>query len=155
MLSARRLSCQCSLWESLRERFIRGHSTWHWKITRWVWFNMPPTVLFLFSWYLLDATRLDKWVFESLRTLFYNATADNVLNGRLCAKKTVFFLHLPGLDNTGHSYRPHSKVCGLVFRHIPCAHVHSFCLGIHEEHPSRRHDCQPDGGAFPAVLSRR
>ncbi|KAI1787192.1 alkaline phosphatase-like protein [Ganoderma leucocontextum] len=59
--------------------------------------------------YTMDATRLDIWVFESLRTLFYNATTDRDLDGRLRAEKTVFFLHLPGLDTTGHSYRPYSK----------------------------------------------
>ncbi|KAI0920282.1 hypothetical protein AcW1_002067 [Taiwanofungus camphoratus] len=56
-----------------------------------------------------DATSLDVWVLEHLRTLFHNATTDAVLRTQLQNDKTVFFLHLLGLDTTGHSYRPHSK----------------------------------------------
>ncbi|KAI0807038.1 alkaline phosphatase-like protein [Fomes fomentarius] len=56
-----------------------------------------------------DATALDVWVLEQLRTLLHNATVDSTLNTRLRGEKTVFFLHLLGLDTTGHSYRPHSK----------------------------------------------
>ncbi|OBZ74872.1 GPI ethanolamine phosphate transferase 1 [Grifola frondosa] len=56
-----------------------------------------------------DATALDVWVLEHLRSLFHNATADPILNSHLRSDKTVFFLHLLGLDTTGHSYRPHSK----------------------------------------------
>ncbi|KXN81842.1 GPI ethanolamine phosphate transferase 1 [Leucoagaricus sp. SymC.cos] len=40
--------------------------------------------------------------------LFRNATTDPVLNAKLRSDKVVFFLHLLGLDTTGHSYRPHS-----------------------------------------------
>lgn len=57
-----------------------------------------------------DATALDVWVLDQLRTLFHNATADEDLNAVMRKEKTVFFLHLLGLDTTGHSYRPHSKV---------------------------------------------
>ncbi|KAI0776671.1 PigN-domain-containing protein [Trametes elegans] len=56
-----------------------------------------------------DATALDLWVLDHLRSLLHNATADPVLDARLRGEKTVFFLHLLGLDTTGHSYRPHSK----------------------------------------------
>ncbi|RPD52571.1 alkaline phosphatase-like protein [Lentinus tigrinus ALCF2SS1-6] len=56
-----------------------------------------------------DATALDVWVLEQLRTLLHNATSDAALDARLRGEKTVFFLHLLGLDTTGHSYRPHSK----------------------------------------------
>ncbi len=45
--------------------------------------------------------------------LLHNATSDAALDARLRGEKTVFFLHLLGLDTTGHSYRPHSKVCFL------------------------------------------
>ena len=57
-----------------------------------------------------DATALDVWVLDQLRALFHNATADAALDRRLRGGQTVFFLHLLGLDTTGHSYRPHSKV---------------------------------------------
>ncbi|KAH6912468.1 GPI ethanolamine phosphate transferase 1 [Coprinopsis sp. MPI-PUGE-AT-0042] len=56
-----------------------------------------------------DATSLDLWVLDHLETLLKNATADPLLNKELRQEKVVFFLHLLGLDTTGHSYRPHSK----------------------------------------------
>ncbi|OCH87853.1 PigN-domain-containing protein [Obba rivulosa] len=56
-----------------------------------------------------DATALDVWVLQQLRALFHNATQDVELDHQLRQEKTVFFLHLLGLDTTGHSYRPHSK----------------------------------------------
>ncbi|KAG5642681.1 hypothetical protein DXG03_002339 [Asterophora parasitica] len=58
---------------------------------------------------LPDATALDIWVLDQLRTLFHNATIDATLNTQLRSGKVVFFLHLLGLDTTGHSYRPHSR----------------------------------------------
>ncbi|RDX46041.1 alkaline phosphatase-like protein [Lentinus brumalis] len=56
-----------------------------------------------------DATALDVWVLEHLRMLLHNANSDAALDARLRGEKTVYFLHLLGLDTTGHSYRPHSK----------------------------------------------
>ncbi|KAI0075163.1 PigN-domain-containing protein [Panus rudis PR-1116 ss-1] len=56
-----------------------------------------------------DATALDTWVVHHLRSLLHNASSDPVLDGVLRKDQTVFFLHLLGLDTTGHSYRPHSK----------------------------------------------
>ena len=64
-----------------------------------------------------DATALDIWVLEQLRTLFHNATMDLPLNSQLRSEKVVFFLHLLGLDTTGHSYRPHSEV--IMRNHLP------------------------------------
>jgi GPI ethanolamine phosphate transferase 1 len=58
-----------------------------------------------------DASLLDTWAFDQLSTLFVNASVDPALDTRVRAEKTVFFLHLLGLDTTGHSYRPHSAVC--------------------------------------------
>ncbi|KAK0192589.1 Phosphatidylinositolglycan class N-domain-containing protein [Armillaria mellea] len=55
-----------------------------------------------------DATKLDLWVLENLRDLFRNATTDSTMNHQLRSDKVVIFLHLLGLDTTGHSYRPHS-----------------------------------------------
>jgi hypothetical protein len=59
---------------------------------------------------LSDATALDIWVLDQLKLLFYNATTNQALDAQLRAPQVVFFLHLLGLDTTGHSYRPHSKV---------------------------------------------
>lgn len=69
-------------------------------------FACSPTSFLVSS----DATALDVWVLDQLRTLFRNATADATLNSQLRSDKVIFFLHLLGLDTTGHSYRPHSKV---------------------------------------------
>ncbi|KAH7922492.1 PigN-domain-containing protein [Leucogyrophana mollusca] len=56
-----------------------------------------------------DATALDLWVLDQLHDLFRNASASDSLKSELHEDKVVFFLHLLGLDTTGHSYRPHSK----------------------------------------------
>jgi phosphatidylinositol glycan class N len=67
--------------------------------------------------YFKDATELDIWVLDQLKLLLRNATTNRALDAQLRAPQVVFFLHLLGLDTTGHSYRPHSKV--LVFpRHL-------------------------------------
>ena len=58
----------------------------------------------------VEASSLDTWVLEHLETLFQNATSDSSLDVQLRQEKTVFFLHLLGLDVTGHSHRPHSRV---------------------------------------------
>jgi GPI ethanolamine phosphate transferase 1 len=58
----------------------------------------------------LDATALDIWVLERLRELFHNSTSNASLDASLRKDGTMFFLHLLGLDTTGHAYRPHSKV---------------------------------------------
>jgi hypothetical protein len=59
---------------------------------------------------ITDATALDVWVLNQLETLLHNATTNPTLDSQLREDKVVFFLHLLGLDTTGHSYRPHSKV---------------------------------------------
>lgn len=56
-----------------------------------------------------DATELDYWVFDRVKQLFKDAETDEVLNAQLRQDKLVFFLHLLGLDTSGHAYRPYSK----------------------------------------------
>ncbi|GKZ83925.1 glycosyl phosphatidyl inositol anchor synthesis [Aspergillus niger] len=56
-----------------------------------------------------DATRLDTWVFEKVKDLFASAKTDPELDAKLRDDKVVFFLHLLGLDTTGHFSRPYSK----------------------------------------------
>ncbi|KAL1962009.1 hypothetical protein VTN77DRAFT_653 [Rasamsonia byssochlamydoides] len=56
-----------------------------------------------------DATQLDTWVFDKVKELFAEAKKDPELNAKLREDKIVFFLHLLGLDTTGHAYRPYSK----------------------------------------------
>lgn len=56
-----------------------------------------------------DATELDTWVFDRVKALFKDAATDAKLDARLRQDKNVFFLHLLGLDTTGHAYRPYSR----------------------------------------------
>ncbi|PYI12028.1 GPI-anchor [Aspergillus sclerotiicarbonarius CBS 121057] len=56
-----------------------------------------------------DATLLDTWVFDKVKELFASAKTDTELNAKLREDKLVFFLHLLGLDTTGHGFRPYSK----------------------------------------------
>lgn len=59
--------------------------------------------------YSKDATELDTWVFERVKQLFADAPENPDLNTQLRQDKNVFFLHLLGLDTTGHAYRPYSR----------------------------------------------
>lgn len=56
-----------------------------------------------------DATHLDIWVFDRVKALFEEAAQNKTLRAALKEDKIVFFLHLLGLDTTGHFYRPYSK----------------------------------------------
>ncbi|KAK3323579.1 Phosphatidylinositolglycan class N-domain-containing protein [Cercophora scortea] len=56
-----------------------------------------------------DAVALDYWVFDHVKEFFEEAKSNKTLNDVLRQDKVVFFLHLLGLDTTGHSYRPYSK----------------------------------------------
>jgi GPI ethanolamine phosphate transferase 1 len=56
-----------------------------------------------------DATELDYYVFDHVKKLFKDAETDAELDAQLREDKVVFFLHLLGLDTTGHSYRPYSR----------------------------------------------
>ena len=60
-----------------------------------------------------DKSYLDAWVFDRVRALFRRAggggTGGNAtLAAQLRRKKSVFFLHLLGLDTNGHAHRPDS-----------------------------------------------
>lgn len=55
-----------------------------------------------------DATELDSWVFDRVAGLFAEARTNTTLRELLHKDRLVFFLHLLGLDTTGHAYRPYS-----------------------------------------------
>lgn len=59
--------------------------------------------------FTVDATHLDTWVFSKVHDLFESAKTDPELDQKLRDDKLVFFLHLLGLDTTGHSFRPYSN----------------------------------------------
>jgi hypothetical protein len=87
---------------------------------------------------LIDATALDIWVLERLRELFHNSTSDASLDAALRKDGTVFFLHLLGLDTTGHAYRPHSKVSLQSSSTLTISFSMIALPGIHEQHPCSR-----------------
>jgi phosphatidylinositol glycan class N len=62
-----------------------------------------------FEDYNKDATELDHWVFDRVKKLFEDAATDEELNARLRQDRIVVFLHLLGLDTTGHAHRPYSQ----------------------------------------------
>ena len=89
---------------------------------------------------LPEASTLDTWVLEHLETLFQNATSDPPLDLQLRQEKTLFFLHLLGLDVTGHSHRPHSRVRAsrlLLPSQLPKLTLPLRELGIHGKHQGR------------------
>jgi phosphatidylinositol glycan class N len=55
-----------------------------------------------------DATKLDIWVFDRVKEFFRNARKDPALFALLQKDKLIFFLHLLGLDTSGHAHRPYS-----------------------------------------------
>lgn len=55
-----------------------------------------------------DAWVLDDWVFDRVRQLFADAKTNATLDAELRQDRNVFFLHLLGLDSTGHAHRPYS-----------------------------------------------
>lgn len=54
-----------------------------------------------------DASGLDRWVFDKVKEVFSNNTLDDMDN--LEKSKSLFFLHLLGIDSNGHGHKPHSE----------------------------------------------
>lgn len=55
-----------------------------------------------------NALFLDLWVFDQVKALFAEAAKNSTLDAALRKDKSVFFLHLLGLDTNGHAFRPYS-----------------------------------------------
>lgn len=55
-----------------------------------------------------DAVELDTWVLERVQGLFADGATNATVDAQLRSSGAVFFLHLLGLDTTGHTYRPAS-----------------------------------------------
>jgi phosphatidylinositol glycan class N len=51
-----------------------------------------------------STTMLDLWVFRKVEGFLNYARADAAFNEKLNQDRTVFFLHLLGLDTAGHTY---------------------------------------------------
>ncbi|BFZ53740.1 Glycosyl phosphatidyl inositol anchor synthesis [Savitreella phatthalungensis] len=56
-----------------------------------------------------DSTKLDTWVFSRVQDMFERAQTDSALATALRQDRTIFFLHLLGLDTAGHAHRPYSR----------------------------------------------
>ena len=98
--------------------FNRSRHTWSWgspDILPMFEQGATPGVVEAFMYgaeeedFSQDATALDYWVFDHVKDFFAQAKNNSILDDALRQDKIVFFLHLLGLDTTGHSYRPYSK----------------------------------------------
>ncbi|KAM6971119.1 GPI ethanolamine phosphate transferase 1 isoform 1-T1 [Tautogolabrus adspersus] len=56
-----------------------------------------------------DASRLDTWVFNQVKSFFESAKSNSSLKASLLEDRNVFFLHLLGIDTNGHAHRPMSQ----------------------------------------------
>lgn len=98
--------------------FNRSRHTWSWgspDILPMFEMGAVPGRVDAFSYAAEDedfsqgAEHLDHWVFDHVKEMFAEAATNETLNTELRKDKNVFFLHLIGIDTTGHSYRPYSK----------------------------------------------
>uniref|UniRef100_A0A8C7VML3 GPI ethanolamine phosphate transferase 1 n=1 Tax=Oncorhynchus mykiss TaxID=8022 RepID=A0A8C7VML3_ONCMY len=56
-----------------------------------------------------DASRLDTWVFDEVKSFLQSARVNSSLMSSLQKDQNVFFLHLLGIDTNGHAHRPMSQ----------------------------------------------
>lgn len=57
-----------------------------------------------------NTTLLDAWVFDNVKSFFYNAKQDTTVNAMLRVPKIIFFLHLLGTDTSGHTHKPKTSL---------------------------------------------
>ena len=98
--------------------FNRSRHTWSWgspDILSMFQLGAVPGRVDAFTYSAEDedfsknALHLDLWVFDRVKALFAEAATNSTLDAALRQDKSVFFLHLLGLDTNGHAYRPYSK----------------------------------------------
>lgn len=58
---------------------------------------------------LVDASILDRWVFDKMDDLLELAKTDTSLADKLKTEQSVIFLHLLGCDTAGHAFRPNTQ----------------------------------------------
>lgn len=80
--------------------FARGDKVQEGKVREWSYDEDQED-------FTKDAVGLDLWVLDQLEQLLERGRESKDLEKELKGDGTVFFLHLLGLDTTGHSYRPH------------------------------------------------
>lgn len=56
-----------------------------------------------------NPSHLDTWVFEKFEAFLSHAKLNHSLSEMLTKDKVIFFLHMLGLDTSGHAYKPNSK----------------------------------------------
>nr|CAD2172329.1 unnamed protein product [Meloidogyne enterolobii] len=57
-----------------------------------------------------EASKLDEWVFDKVEEFFNRAKQGNTkITKLLSIKRSIYFLHLLGLDTNGHGHKPNSK----------------------------------------------
>ncbi|VDM58114.1 unnamed protein product [Angiostrongylus costaricensis] len=96
--------------------FNRSGAAWLWGSPDIVslFDNNPTAHLFMYSendedFGSKEACKLDEWVFEQVEVFFKKAKNNPTLMSSLFSNRSVFFLHLLGLDTNGHGNKPHSQ----------------------------------------------
>jgi len=66
--------------------------------------SYPPE----FENFASNSSELDLWVFQKVEEFFASVKKNTELEQRINSDKVVFFMHLLGIDSSGHAHRPHS-----------------------------------------------
>uniref|UniRef100_A0A8C4QST0 GPI ethanolamine phosphate transferase 1 n=1 Tax=Eptatretus burgeri TaxID=7764 RepID=A0A8C4QST0_EPTBU len=56
-----------------------------------------------------DSSKLDTWVFDNVKDFLQEARRDSHLGSKLANDRVMLFLHLLGIDISGHAHRPASQ----------------------------------------------
>uniref|UniRef100_A0A1I7TKU0 GPI ethanolamine phosphate transferase 1 n=1 Tax=Caenorhabditis tropicalis TaxID=1561998 RepID=A0A1I7TKU0_9PELO len=96
--------------------FNRSSNSWMWGSPDIVnlFDDLPNTSSYSYSadeedFASSDASKLDKWVFDSFEKFIASANTNDDLKAKMNEPRSVFFLHLLGIDTNGHGNKPQSK----------------------------------------------